>query len=68
MAARTKQLAKDPLDEMNKPKSAEREAYEGQEEREDREALERFYLAIGQVKPEKAPSGRSPTSPTRSNG
>ena len=52
MAARTKQLAKDPLDEMNKPKSAEREAYEGQKEREDREALERFYLATGQVKPE----------------
>lgn len=52
MAARSRQLAKNLLDEMDKPKSAEREAYEAQKEREDREALERFYIATGQVKPE----------------
>ncbi len=52
MAARSRQIAKDLLDELGKPRSAEREAYEAQKEREDREALERFYIATGQVKPE----------------
>src|SRR5215813_10612938 len=52
IAAHSRQLAKDLLDEMDRPKSAEREAYEAQKEREDREALERFYLATGQIEPE----------------
>ncbi|MFO0980808.1 MAG: hypothetical protein U1E76_03500 [Planctomycetota bacterium] len=52
MAARSRQLAKDLLDDMDRPKSPEREAYEAQKEREDREALERFYIATGQLKPE----------------
>jgi hypothetical protein len=47
-----KQLAKDLLDELDKPTSPEREAYEAQKEREDREALERFYIATGQVAPD----------------
>ena len=52
MAARSRQLAKDLLDEMDKPKSPKCEAYEAQKERADREALERFYIATGQIKPE----------------
>ena len=52
MAARSKQLAKDLLDEMDKPKNDEREAYEAQKECEIREALERFYGRTGQVKPD----------------
>lgn len=46
------QLAKDLLDEMDKPKSPEREAYEARKEREDREALERLYIATGQYPPD----------------
>jgi hypothetical protein len=52
MAARSKQLAKDLLEQMDEPQSKERAEYEAQKEREDREALERFYVATGQVKPE----------------
>ncbi len=52
MAARSRQLAKDLLDEMDKPKSPKCEAYEAQKERADREALERFYIATGQITPE----------------
>lgn len=52
MAARSKQLAKDLLDELDKPTSKEREEQLAQKEREDREALEQFYLATGQVTPE----------------
>ncbi len=52
IAARSRQVAKDLLDEMDKPKSPEREAYEAQKGREDAEALERFYIATGQVKPQ----------------
>jgi len=48
----TKQLAQDLLDELDKPKSPEREAYEIRKEREDREALERFYISTGQAKPQ----------------
>ena len=46
--ARSKQLAKDLLDALDKPISPEREVYDAQKEREDREALERFYRATGQ--------------------
>lgn len=49
---RAKQLAKDILDELDKPTSPERLAQQAQKEREDREALERFYIATGQIKPE----------------
>jgi hypothetical protein len=52
MAARSKQLAKDLLEQMDEPQSKERAEYEAQKEREDHEALERFYVATGQVKPE----------------
>jgi hypothetical protein len=52
MAARTKQLAKDLLDQLDEPESKERAEYQAQKEREDREALEKFYIATGQVKPE----------------
>jgi len=51
MAERSKQLAKDLLEELDKPMSAEREAYEAQKEREDRESLERFYVQTGQKEP-----------------
>jgi hypothetical protein len=40
------------LDEMNKPKSPEREAYEAQKEIEDRAAIDRMYIATGQYEPE----------------
>jgi hypothetical protein len=52
ITARSKQLAKDILDELDKPISKEREEQLAQKEREDREALERFYVATGQIKPE----------------
>jgi hypothetical protein len=48
----TKQLAKDILDELDKPTSPEREAQLAEKERADREALEKFYIATGQIKPE----------------
>lgn len=49
---RSKQLAKDLLDELDKPISPEREAQLAEKERADREALEKFYIATGQIKPE----------------
>jgi hypothetical protein len=55
MAARTKQLAKDILEELDAPVDPERVAYEAKKDRDDREALERFYVATGQKQP--APAG-----------
>ncbi len=52
MAAPTKDLAKEILDELDKPTSPEREAQQAEKERRDREALEKFYIDTGQVKPE----------------
>ena len=46
-------FAKDVLEEMNKPPSAEREAYEAQKEIEDRAAIEKMYIATGQYEPTK---------------
>lgn len=46
-------FARDVLEEMDKPPSAEREAYEAQKEREDRAATERMYIATGQYEPQK---------------
>ena len=52
MAARSEQLAGDLADELDKPKSDEREACEARKESEDREALERFYARTGQINPD----------------
>jgi hypothetical protein len=52
MAAQSRQLARDLLDELGKPKSGEREAYEARKEGEDREALEQVYRRTGQGKPD----------------
>jgi hypothetical protein len=52
MAAQSKELAKDLLDELDRPKSDEHEAYEARKEDEDREALEQFYRRTGQVTPD----------------
>jgi hypothetical protein len=46
-------FARDVLEEMDKPPSAEREAYEAQKEIEDRAANERMYIATGQYEPRK---------------
>ncbi len=46
-------FAKDVLEEMNKPPSAEREAYEAQKEIEDRAEIEKMYIATGQYEPTK---------------
>ena len=46
--ARTKQLAKDLLDELDREDDPDRLAYAVQKEREDRAALERFYVQTGQ--------------------
>jgi hypothetical protein len=46
-------FARDVLEEMNKPKSPEREAYEARKELEDCAAIERMYIATGQYAPEK---------------
>lgn len=47
-----KEFAQFILKEMDKPKSAERQAYEEQKEAEDRIAIERMYADTGQIKPE----------------
>ena len=46
--ARSKQLAKDLLDALDREDDPDRLAYAIQKEREDREALERFYVQTGQ--------------------
>lgn len=46
--ARTKRLAKDLLEALDSEDDPERLAYEVRKEREDREALERFYVRTGQ--------------------
>src|SRR5688572_19573996 len=46
--ARTTQLAKDILEALDREDDPERLAYAVQKEREDREALERFYVRTGQ--------------------
>ena len=46
--ARTKQLAKDLLEALDQEDDPDRLAYAIQKEREDRAALERFYLQTGQ--------------------
>lgn len=60
MAARSKRLAKTILDALDKPKDPERRAYEEQKDREDREALEKFYLVTGQKPPPHAESTDGP--------
>jgi hypothetical protein len=52
LTSRAKQLAKDVLEEMDKPISPEREAALARKEREDKESLERFYVTTGQATPE----------------
>jgi hypothetical protein len=52
MAARSRQFAQELLHEMDTPKTPEREVYEAQKAREDREGLEQFYIATGQITPE----------------
>ena len=47
------QFAKDVLEEMNKPPSADREAYEARKELEDRREIEKTYIATGQYEPDK---------------
>lgn len=51
LTTRAQQFAKDVLEEMDKPKSLEREKYEAQKEREDQESIERMYVATGQYEP-----------------
>ena len=46
-------FARDVLEEMDKPPSAEREAYEAQKEIEDRAEIEKMYIATGQYEPVK---------------
>jgi hypothetical protein len=46
-------FARDVLEEMDKPPSAEREALEAQKEIEDCAAIERMYIATGQYEPQK---------------
>ena len=48
MAARSKKLAKTILDALDEPESPERKAYEEQKDRDDREALDKFYALTGQ--------------------
>ncbi len=48
MAAGARQLAKDLLDELDNPASPQRLAERARKEREDAEALQRFYRATGQ--------------------
>ncbi|MEO8701017.1 MAG: hypothetical protein ABI867_13295 [Kofleriaceae bacterium] len=48
LASRSKQLAKDILDELDRPIDPDRVAFEAEKDREDREALERFYVSTGQ--------------------
>jgi hypothetical protein len=50
MEARTRELARLILEEMDKPTSPEREASLIQKEREDSEAMEHFYRLSGQRK------------------
>src|SRR5262245_61927196 len=50
MEARTRELARLILEEMDKPGSPEREACLTQKDREDSEALEQFYRLCGQRK------------------
>lgn len=44
-------FAKDVLEAMNEPASAERQAYEAHQERAERVELEKLYIATGQVEP-----------------
>lgn len=46
-------FARDVLEEMNKPPTAERLAYEAQKEIDDRREIEKMYIATGQYAPDK---------------
>ncbi len=48
LAARSKQLAKELLETLDKPDDPDRAAFEAEKERKDREALEAFYVRTGQ--------------------
>jgi hypothetical protein len=48
IAERSKRLAQQLLEALDQPEDPDRIAYEVQKDREDREALERFYVATGQ--------------------
>ncbi len=52
ITTRSKRLAQDILDELDRPISNERAAQLARKEEEDRASLERFYVTSGQAEPE----------------
>lgn len=57
MANRSKKLAKDLLEAMDKPDDPARQAYEAEKEIADKEALDDFYVRTGQKKKASAAGG-----------
>jgi len=57
MATRSKKLAKDLLDGLDKPDDPARQAYDAEKEIADKRALDDFYVRTGQKKKEASAAG-----------